>query len=179
MRYIRKLQLLALKHWWLTVFFIFLIVNILFNYKVYWSELFYDTSVNGVVTGEVYSVEWGMDQVYSKLISGENPFTSIKNFLYPFGTDIVVADPGGGFFFLLSRPFFSLHQSFAIFVILAFLLTNIGMYLLLARLGIRRSVALIIALAYGYMTFLTVQIGHPSYLMHFLFPWFYFSVFIE
>src|SRR3990167_10161472 len=169
MKYIKKLKLLASKHWWLTVFFIFLSVNIFFNHKVYWSELLNDTSFNGAVTGEVYAVEWGSEQIYNKLASGESPFTPIKTLLYPFGVDTVGADVGLGFWFLFFRPWLSMHQSFVMFVILAFLLANMGMYLLLLCLGIRRKVALIIALAFGYMTFFTVQMGHPFYLVLFFF----------
>ncbi|OGK13287.1 hypothetical protein A3A93_02770 [Candidatus Roizmanbacteria bacterium RIFCSPLOWO2_01_FULL_38_12] len=177
MKYIKKLKLLASKHWWLTVFFIFLSVNIFFNHKVYWSELLNDTSFNGAVTGEVYAVEWGSEQIYNKLASGESPFTPIKTLLYPFGVDTVGADVGLGFWFLFFRPWLSMHQSFVMFVILAFLLANMGMYLLLIHLETKRPIAVIIALAYGYMTFITVKLGQPSYVMHFLFPWFYFSLF--
>lgn len=166
------------KHSLVFILFGFIIVNLVFNYNLFWHELISDRSKVGAVHGEVAASEWGMEQVYQKLIHLQNPFRSIKNILYPFGLDIVASDAGAGFFFIFLRPFLSVHQSLAIIVILNLFLANIGMFFLLKKLGFNTLISFLVGLSYGYTTALMPRIGgHPTYTAIYLFPWFFLSVY--
>ena len=49
------------KYPWILYILVYLAVNILFNYKIYWKELFYDRSKVGAVFGEVQATEWAIE----------------------------------------------------------------------------------------------------------------------
>lgn len=152
----------------------YLAINIWFNYRFYWHELLFDTSKIGATVGEIQASEWGLEKIYQKIIHFKNPFSPIQELLYPFGIDIVAADPGLAFYFPIFRPFFSTHQSLMLVIVMGLFLANIGMYALLRRLGMSRPISFVIGLSYGYMTFLIPRIGHPIYVASvFLFPWFF------
>lgn len=158
------------------VFLGYLLINIFFNFNIFWRELIFDRSKLGAVWGEVQAYEWLTDKFYLILIHGGNPFDVVKNMLYPFGISIGLVDAGNAFYHVFLRPFFSLHQSMAIVMIISLLLANLGMYLLLRKLNINNFLAFIIGAAYGYMTFLMPRAGHLSYWCHYLFPWFYYCI---
>lgn len=158
------------------VFLGYLLINIFFNFNIFWRELIFDRSKLGAVWGEVQAYEWLTDKFYLTLIHGGNPFDVVKNMLYPFGISLGLVDSGNAFYYIFLRPFFSLHQSMAIVMIISLLLANLGMYLLLRKLSISKFLAFIIGAAYGYMTFLMPRGGHLSYWCHYLFPWFYYCV---
>lgn len=152
---------------------IFVIVNLWFNYNSYWKVIL-DRSKTMIGIGEVQQSEWGMEKIYQKLLHKENPFSPIKEILYPFGLDIVASDPGMAFYFILFRPFFSTHQTLLLIVVIGILFANIGMYLLIRKLGLNRLISFFIGLSYGYMTFLLPRAGHVGFIASiFLFPWFY------
>ncbi len=115
------------------VFLGYLLINIFFNFNIFWRELFFDRSKIGAVWGEVQAYEWLTDKFYLKLIHGGNPFEVAKNMLYPFGVSIGLVDAGNAFYYIFLRPFFSLHQSMAIVMIISLLLANLGMYLLFRK----------------------------------------------
>lgn len=156
------------------VFFAYLFINILFNFNLFWKELFIDSSKIGAVWGEVQAYEWLTDKFYQTFIHGGNPFEVVKNMLYPFGLSLGLVDAGNAIYFILLRPFFSIHQTMSAVIILSLLLANLGMYLLLRKLKINQFIAFIIGAAYGYTTFLMPRGGHLSYWCHYLFPWFYY-----
>ncbi len=164
------------KYPWILYILVYLTVNILFNYKIYWQELFYDRSKVGAVFGEVQATEWAIEIIYNKLIHLQNPFTPFSDILYPFGLDITGADAGVAFNMIFFRPFLSTHQAFSMIIVTSLFLGNIGMYLLLRTLKIRKIIAFIIGLAYGYMTFLTERLGHPTYSFTYLLPLYYYGV---
>lgn len=158
------------------VFLGYLLINIFFNFNLFWRELVIDRSKTGAVWGEIQAYEWLTDKFYKTLVHGGNPFDVVKNMLYPFGFSLGLVDAGNAFYYILLRPFFSLHQSMSIVMIISLLLANLGMYLLLRKLNIDKLLAFIIGAAFGYMTFLMPRGGHLSYWCHYLFPWFYYCI---
>ena len=59
---------------WLWIISGYVLVNIIFNYRVYWHQLIVDLSKTGAVWGEVQAYEWLTDKFYRTIIAGENPF---------------------------------------------------------------------------------------------------------
>ncbi|MEK7633234.1 MAG: hypothetical protein AAB437_00125 [Patescibacteria group bacterium] len=161
---------------WLLMIAGYVLVNIIFNYRVYWHQLVTDLSKSGAVWGEVQSYEWLTDKFYQTIMSGQNPFGLVQGILYPFNFHLGLTDAANGFYFLFLRPFFSAHQSMSIIVALSLLFANIGMYLLLRTLKFDKLIAFFIGLSYGYMTFLFPRGGHLNYWCIYLFPWFYYCL---
>lgn len=150
------------------------LINLVFNYNLYWHQLIFDQSKIGAVYGEVQVYEWALDKFYQTLISGKNPFGISTSVLYPFGLNFSLLDLGNGLFFPLFRTFLSVHQTLSIIVTVSLIVANIGMYILLRRLNFSKIISFVIGAAYGYMTFLMPRAGHLSYWSIFLFPWFYY-----
>lgn len=173
---IKNIDKLLKKHSLLFIIGGYFCVSLLFNYPVFWGELVNDSSKNSAVIGEIAATEWGMDQGYRRLLTFENPFKSLDSILYPFSIDISTSDIGFAFHFLYLRPFLSPHQSLSFLVILNFFLANICMYALLRKLGISKLVSFLVGLSYGYMTFMTVRLGHLTYSLYYLFPLFFLSL---
>ncbi|OGG26696.1 hypothetical protein A2960_00795 [Candidatus Gottesmanbacteria bacterium RIFCSPLOWO2_01_FULL_39_12b] len=157
-----------------SIFFLcgYFLVNLVFFHS-FWAEIFFDNSKVGARYGEVFVAEWAMDKVYQNIMSGKNPFAHSNAVLYPFGLDFTSTDSGNGFYFVLLRPFFSEHQSLAIIVAAGLIFSNIGMYLLLRKLGISQMTSYLLGLAFGYMTFLTPRVGHLNFMSTYVFPWFF------
>ena len=61
-------------------------------------------------------------------------------------------------------------------VLFQVILANMGMFLLLRTFGIKKITAFLISLAYGYMTFLMLRLGHLTYYSIYVFPWFYYCL---
>ncbi len=173
---IKNIDKLLKKHSLLFIIGGYFCISLLFNYPVFWGELVNDSSRNSAVIGEIAATEWGMDQAYKRIIRFENPFQSLDSILYPFSIDISTSDIGFAFNFLYLRPFLSPHQSLSLLVIINFFLANICMYALLRKLGISQIVSFLVGLAFGYMTFMTVRLGHLTYSLYYLFPLFFLSL---
>jgi len=152
----------------------YFLVNIFFMHS-FWNELIFDNSKVGARYGEVFSVEFTMDKVYQNIINGRNPFAYSNALLYPFGTNFLSTDSGNGFFFVFLRPFLSEHQSLSVLVASGLIFANLGMYLLLRKLGFDKFISFLIGLAYGNMTFLMARVGHLTYMPIYVFPWFFYS----
>lgn len=177
MEYTKKItEKLTKRFFWLLIVVSYIIINVVFNYRVYWHQLITDLSKTGAVWGEVQAYEWLTEKFYKTLISGNNPFGLSKAMLYPFGFNLGLVDAGYGLFFTLFRPFLSTHQTMSILIALSLFMANIGMYLLLRKLRFSIIISFIIGAAYGYMTFLMPRGGHLSYWCHFMFPWFYYCL---
>ena len=172
----KKIKELYNKYPWLLILIVFCAVSVWFNYRLFWSQLLFDSSTKGRVWGEVQVFEWLTNKFYRTLITGHNPFALVDGMLYPFQIQVGLTDAGNGLFYPLFRPFFSSYQSFMLIFALGQILANIGMYLLLCKLNIRKSISFIIALAYGYMTFLGPREGHMNYWAIYVFPWLYVSI---
>lgn len=162
----------------LFIFAGFVIVSLIFNYNVFWKELFVDRSKTGAVWGEVQVFEWLTDKFYRTIREGKNPFGLVQGMLYPFSIQVGLTDAGNGLFFLLLRPFLSIHQSMSVVVAFSLFFANIGMYLLLRRLRFNRAISFFVGLAYGYMTFLLPRGGHLNYWVIYVFPWFYYCALV-
>lgn len=140
--------------------------------------MIFDDSTIGAVHGEVQATEWGLEQIYQKVMSWQNPFNPIKGYLSPFGLDVAASDPGAGFLFIFLRPFLSTHQSLAMTVVINLFLANIGMYFLLKKLKLSTLASFLIGLSYGYTTALMPRIGgHITYTSIYLFPWFFLCIY--
>src|SRR3989338_5173659 len=165
------------KYSWILVFISYLFINVLFNRHFMWSELFFDRSKVGAVEGEVYASEWGLEQLYQKIIHFQNPFSPIKSILYPFGISTAGSDGGFSLYYVFLRPFLSPHQTLMIIMALNLLLANIAMYALLRKINFNKMISFLIGASYGYMTFLTARLGgHPLYTAIGLLPLFYLSL---
>jgi len=158
------------------IFLGYILISLFFNGNLFWSELFFDHSKVGAIHGEVLAYQWPVEKFYQQLIHFQNPFGVTKEFLYPFGLHLSLVDAGSGFYFTILRPFLSTYQSMAILVALSLIFANIGMYLLLRKLGFEKILSFILGAAYGYMTFLMPRGGHLSYWWIYLFPWFYYFI---
>lgn len=155
----------------------FVLINIIFNYHIFWQELVFDRSTVGAVWGEVQVYEWLTEKFYRTLLAGENPFGLVSGMLYPFDIHVGLTDAGNGLFYLFLRPFLSTHQSMAMIATLSNLSASLGMYLLLRKLNLHQLVSVVLGLAYGYTTFIMPRGGHLNYWTTiYLFPWFYYFV---
>jgi hypothetical protein len=154
----------------------YLAINLIFNYRLFWSELIFDRSRIGAVWGEVQMFEWLTEKFYRQFITGHNPFGLTTGILYPFTIHLGLTDAANGLWFVFLRPFLSVHQSLSVIIAGGQLFANIGMYLLLRKLKTERSVAFLFGFAYGFMTFLTPRQGHLNYWCLYLFPWFYYCL---
>lgn len=163
-------------HFWIFILIGYGLINLIFNYRVYWHQLIVDLSKTGAVWGEVQSYEWLTDKFYRTIMAGQNPFGLVQGIFYPFSFHLGLTDAANGFYFLFLRPFFSVHQSMSIIAASSLMFANIGMYLMLRSLKFDRAISFFIGLAYGYMTFLFPRGGHLNYWCIYLFPWFYYSV---
>ena len=177
MEYTKKIiKKLTKRFSWLLIIVSYSIINVIFNYRVYWHQLITDLSKTGAVWGEVQSYEWLTNKFYEAIISGHNPFGLVSGLFYPFNFHLGLTDAANGFYFLFLKPFFSVHQSMSMIAAASLFFANIGMYLLLRSLKFNRAISFFIGLAYGYMTFLMPRGGHLNYWCIYLFPWFYYSV---
>lgn len=143
-------------------------------HKPLWQELKFDNSKVGAVHGEIIAVEWGQEQLYRNIKQFKNPFSPVNGLLHPFGTNLLMTDSGNGFFFTLLRPFLSSHQSNMMVWVFQVILANMGMFLLLQTFGLSAVISFLFGLAYGYMTFLALRIGHMTYFSIYVFPWFFY-----
>lgn len=157
----------------LIIFLLYLGISLVVH-RPLWKELRSDNSKIGAVHAEIIAVEWGQENLYRNIKSFKNPFSHVDGLLYPFGTNLLSSDSGNGFFFLLLRSFLSTHQSNMIIWVSQVILANIGMFLLLEMMGISSILSFLFGLAFGYMTFLMLRIGHMTYFSIYVFPWFYY-----
>jgi hypothetical protein len=154
---------------------LYLVINIIFCYKPFWSQLFFDSSTNGSTNGELQVFEWTSETVYKQILNKQNPFGNPKTILYPFGITLANLEPGFGLWFVFLRPFLSPHQSISVIIPMNLLLSNIGMFLLLKKLKIHTLPAFLFGLSYGYTTYLMPRLGgHVTYTAIYFFPWFYY-----
>ena len=156
----------------LLIIFVLIFVNLLFM-KFFWEEIFFDKFKVGAVWAEVVALEWKTEQVYQNMINGHNPFAPTNRFFYPFGTDLVSAEAGNGYYFVFLRPFLSTHQSMFVITAFGLLFSSIGMYLLLRNLKMEKWISVLFALAFSYTTFLQPRGAHTTYFSLYVFPWFF------
>lgn len=151
----------------------FILLNILFNFKI-WNQITQkENKAVLAIQGESFIYEYFAEVVRNNILTGQNPFNHTTGVFYPFGWDVATDDvaPVNGFYFLLLRPFFSLHQSMMIILVLSVFLSNITMYIFLRLLRISTKTAFLVSLIFGFSPFVSVRIGaHPNYTALYLFP---------
>ncbi len=156
----------------LSICIIYLLVS-LFFYQVIWMQVLKPENPSVLlVQGETPVYEFVAEHVRLNILSGKNPFGSTDRVLYPMGWNISMEDtaPFNGFLFLFLRPFLSIHQSFVVIMLASVFASNITMYWLLRIVGIRRSIAFLAGLMYGFTPFVSYRItGHPTYIAMYLF----------
>jgi len=162
------------KYFWGIALIAYLVINLVV-YQSFWQELNFDSSTVNAVYGEIMAIEWYSEGVYQNITQGRNPFAITQNLFYPFGTNFVSSETGNAFYFLLTRPFFSTHQSLYLISALSIVAANLGMYLLMRFLNVNKVTSFFMGLFFGYMTFLQPRMGHLTYLSIYVFPWFYYS----
>lgn len=154
----------------LAIMFSYLVFNYIFNFNI-WHYSIYKVPDTLVVFGEWPVYEYVAEIVRENILNFRNPFTEAP-LLFPFGWNFVLEDvaPINGFYFLLLRPFLSVHDSFTIVILFGIVASCLFMYLLLRQLKIKRSISYILSLAYGYSPFVVARLGHPTYTALYLFP---------
>ncbi|MEK7633236.1 MAG: hypothetical protein AAB437_00135 [Patescibacteria group bacterium] len=157
--------------WILVTLIIFLIS--LFFYRNLWNQVITKDKVNQLtIQGESPVYEFVAETVRNNILSLKNPFSKTDSVLYPFGWRFALDDvtPIFGVYFLLLRPFLSIHQSFILIILLGVIISGLTMYYLLLLLKIDKLPALLVGLIFCYSPFVTVRIGaHPSYTTLYLF----------
>lgn len=155
-----------------TAIFIFLLINIIFNFQI-WKEIFTPDINLRSYGGDKLIMEYITEESYQNLIKFKNPFQLNQKILYPFNINISLNDPGltNSFFFLFLRPLFNSYRSLLIIVVLNILLSNITMYLLLSKLKVKNGIALLVSIIYVFSSFLSHRIqAHYSYTCLYYFP---------
>ena len=155
------------RHNLLLVIFIFIIVNIIFNFRL-WAEI----TSNKITVSDNIITEFLVESSYKNVLHFKNPFIT-KSIFYPFTTNFSLNDSNSAyvlpFFFL--RPFLDPHRSLLVITLLGFFLNNFFMYLLLGKLKIGQGLSTLIALIFGFTPFLSHRIqGHYTYIPIYFFP---------
>jgi len=150
----------------------FLIINVLY-YGQAWQQVIYPDP-SGILTaqGESHIYELVAEKVRENILLGNNPFSPISSVMYPTGWNFAPDDvaPINGFYFILLRPLFSIHQAFMLITVLGVLLSNVSMYLLLRQIGHQKPVAFLVSLLFGFTPFVSYRIwGHPTYVAFYIF----------
>lgn len=164
--------MLEMRYFNLALCIIYLLVSIFF-YHVIWQQFWQKEQPSVLlIQGETPVYEFVAEHVRLNILQGKNPFAATDRVLYPMGWNIAMEDiaPINGFFFLFLRPFLSIHQSFILIMVASVFFSNITMFWLLRMVGIRRAVAAITGLIYGFTPFVSYRLaGHPTYIALYLF----------
>lgn len=151
---------------------IYFAVSLVFYFNL-WKQVFTPETVSKLtMQGESPIYEYVAERVKNNILSFKNPFTPVRQLLYPFGWNFALDDvaPINGFYFIFLRPFLSIHQSFMLITLLSVYLSSLSMFYLLRLLGIKNKASLIGSLIFGFSPFIAVRIGaHPSYIAFYIF----------
>lgn len=151
----------------------YLAVNIIFNFKI-WEQVIIREPANAIfIQGESPIYEYAAERVYQNILAGKNLFTPIADVLYPLGWNFALDDvsPIHGIYFLILRPFLSVHQSLMFISLVGIFAANVFMYLLLRFLKIEKKIAFLFALVFGFTPFISLRVGgHQSYTAIYVFP---------
>lgn len=157
---------------WILVILVIFLVS-LYSYRNLWSQVVTrDRSNQLTIQGESPVYEFVAETVKDNILAHKNPFSQTDSVLFPFGWRFAIDDmmPIVGFYFLLLRPFLSIHQSFMFTILLGVIVSGMTMYYLLRLLKIDKIPALLTALVFCFSPFVTLRIGaHPSYTTFYLF----------
>ncbi len=129
------------------------------------------------VFGEWPIYEYVAEIVRLNILRGSNPYNAVPA-IFPFGWSFALDDmsPINGWYFLVLRPFFTVHNSFTVIVLASIFLNNLFMYLLLRKLKISQASSIILSLVFGFSPYVAIRLGQPSYLDLYLFPMILFCI---
>lgn len=151
---------------------------IIFNINIF-KEIIQSKTTDTIQLNDGISAEVMIEESYQRLLNLQNPFFIHQTF-FPFEINISFYDPTTTFalLFIPLRFLFNTHQSMMIILLLYFLLSEVGMYLLLRRLKVSHSISFIFSLVYTFTPFISVRIPeHYSYTPIYFFPWLFFFMF--
>lgn len=151
---------------------IFIIINLIFNFAI-WKDLIFSKATDVNYGGDEAMGIFIEETSYRQLLKFKNPFTTNRNVFYPFNINYSLNDPAtaNALFFLVFRPFFDIHRTLLIIVILNIFLSNIIMYWLLQKLKISKYSSFVFSLVFGFMPFLSHRVfTHYSYTCFYFFP---------
>ena len=157
--------------WILFVIFVFLFFSLVFYKNIWYQVINQDPRSQLTIQGETPVYEFVAETVKNNLLSFKNPFIT-SSVLYPFGWQFAMDDvaPINGLYFLILRPFLSIHQSFMLIVLLSVIISGLTMYYLLVSLKINKMISLLISLVFCLSPFMSIRIGaHPTYTAFYLF----------
>ncbi|MFH2085984.1 MAG: hypothetical protein ABII21_04340 [bacterium] len=163
--------------WWMVL--VLLGINIFFNWR-FVKELVSNAPGNNLSTTDGRITEWIVETGYQKIIHGQNPFAPTTKLFYPFETKIALNDPGMLLVvpYAVFRPWLGIHQAMMGAVLLSLFLSSLAMYLLLSTLVKKSELAILLALVYTYMPYVSGEVrGHYTYLCLYLFPWIYLLIY--
>lgn len=159
---------------WVWMSLVMLVVSIFF-YGSIWRQVVVPENPNVLtIQGESPNFEFVAETVRLNILAGKNPFAETEMGMFPHGWKFAMDDivPINGFFYLLTRPFLSIHQSLMFITLLTVIVGGVLMDALLLQLGIRPAVSWIMALVFAFTPIVTARIGaHQTYPPLYVFPW--------
>lgn len=153
-----------------------IIVSYFFVSVIYYGDIWrqiFSSSQSGVieVQGESHVYEFIAETVRENILHNETIYYA-EDVLYPHGWNFALDDvaPINGAYFLLLRPFLSIHQAFMLITILNVIFSCTCMYMFLRLIGNKRDVAYLGSIVFGFTPFVSYRIwGHPTYVAGYLF----------
>lgn len=152
--------------------FLFLLINIVFNFRS-WKEILTPVRSDRVAVGDSTLAEFILENNYQNIIHLKNPFIAREKLFYPYDINLSLNDPATSnvLFFFVFRPFLGIHQSMLLLVLLNSFFANLFMYILLRKLKITKGIALVLALSYGFMPVVSYRLlGHYTYTSNYIYP---------
>lgn len=154
------------------IFCVFFFFNLLFNYRFY-QILFSSNPLDHIAQGESALAEFTVENSYQNLLKLRNPYFLSNSFFYPYTSNLSINDPGvsHALFFLFLRPFFDIHSSMLIILLLNSFLSSAIMFFLLRRMGVRISLSLLFSLCFSFTPYISYRLlGHYIYTPLYIFP---------
>lgn len=152
---------------------IFILVNFIFNFQS-WQEIFVKKTSYNTTVGDSTLAEFILENNYQLIKEGKNPFIVEGKLFYPFPSiNLSLNDPGSSnvLFFFFLRPFFGIHESMLLVVMINIFLANLLMFLLLKKFNINNPINVIVSLSFGFLPVISYRIlGHYTYTSIYLFP---------
>ena len=149
----------------------FLLINFIFNYRIFKDVFNYNPAQ--VIINDGLVTEFLTETSHQNTLKLKNPFKTSNSILYPFEINFSLNDHAISNlpFLLILRPLSDIHRSTLVIILINFLLNNILMYLVLTKLKINKYLAFISSLIFSYMPFISHRIlGHYTYTPLYFFP---------
>lgn len=150
---------------------LFVILNIAFNYKL-WFDVITPPS-SSVYVDDGIITQYILENSYNNIRHGSNPYKEADTLFYPFSVNFSMSDPAVGAVFVygLFRTALDPYRAMVLTSLLGFFFASIFMYIVLFRLNINKYLAFIYSLVFTYTPFMSHQLlGHYTYLFTYFFP---------